>query len=78
MTNAGGGGGNRWSSAACAAPSLVNFTLCFHLDIPAIEKQTLLEARGARHDCLFDVLTFKLEERKLGGPGPHGGPSSVQ
>jgi Lon protease-like protein len=56
---------------------LVNF-LCFHLDIPAIEKQTLLEARAARLDCLFDVLTFKLEERKLGGPGPHGGPSSVQ
>jgi Lon protease-like protein len=56
---------------------LVNF-LCFHLDIPAIEKQTLLEARSARLDCLFDVLTFKLEERKLGGPGPHGGPSSVQ
>jgi uncharacterized protein len=56
---------------------LVNF-LCFHLDIPAIEKQTLLEARAARLDCLFDVITFKLEERKLGGPGPHGGPSSVQ
>ena len=56
---------------------LVNF-LCFHLDIPAIEKQTLLEARGARLDCLFDVLTFKLEERKLGGPGPHSGSGSVQ
>ena len=56
---------------------LVNF-LCFHLDVPAIEKQTLLEARGARLDCLFDVLTFKLEERKLGGPGPHGGHGSVQ
>jgi Lon protease-like protein len=56
---------------------LVNF-LCFHLDIPAIEKQTLLEARGERLDCLFDVLTFKLEERKLGGPGPHGGPGTVQ
>jgi len=56
---------------------LVNF-LCFHIDVPAIEKQTLLEARGARLDCLFDVLTFKLEERKLGGPGPHGGPSGVQ
>jgi Lon protease-like protein len=56
---------------------LVNF-LCFHLDVPAIEKQTLLEARGERLDCLFDVLTFKLEERKLGGPGPQGGPGSVQ
>jgi Lon protease-like protein len=56
---------------------LVNF-LCFHLDVPAIEKQTLLEARGERLDCLFDVLTFKLEERKLGGPGPQGGPSGVQ
>ncbi len=43
---------------------LVNF-LCFHIDVPAIEKQTLLEARGGRLDCLFDVLTFKLEERKL-------------
>lgn len=56
---------------------LVNF-LCFHIDVPAIEKQTLLEARGSRLDCLFDVLTFKLEERKLGGPGPHGGAGGVQ
>ncbi len=56
---------------------LVNF-LCFHIDVPAIEKQTLLEARSGRLDCLFDVLTFKLEERKLGGPGPHGGPGTVQ
>lgn len=48
---------------------LINF-LCFHLDVPAIEKQTLLEARDGRVDCLFDVLTFKLEERKLGEPGP--------
>jgi hypothetical protein len=58
-------------------PELVNF-LCFHLDVPAIEKQTLLEARGSRLDCLFDVLTFKLEERKLGGPGSHGGSGNVQ
>src|ERR1700683_1165320 len=56
---------------------LVNF-LCFHIDVPAIEKQTLLEARAARLDCLFDVLTFKLDERTLGGPRPHGGPRSVQ
>ena len=56
---------------------LVNF-LCFHLDVPAIEKQTMLEARAGRLDCLFDVLTFKLEERKIGGPGPHGGPGTVQ
>ena len=56
---------------------LVNF-LCFHIDVPAIEKQTLLEARGSRLDCLFDVLTFKLEERKLGGPGSHGGAGGVQ
>jgi Lon protease-like protein len=56
---------------------LVNF-LCFHLDVPAIEKQTMLEARAERLDCLFDVLTFKLEERKLGGPGPNGGPGTVQ
>ncbi len=50
---------------------LVNF-LCFHLDLPPIEKQTMLEARDGRVDCLFDILTFKLEERKL-GPGPQGG-----
>jgi len=56
---------------------LVNF-ICFHIDVPAIEKQTMLEARGGRLDCLFDVLTFKLEERKLGGPGPHGGHGTVQ
>jgi uncharacterized protein len=58
-------------------PDLINF-LCFHLDIPAIEKQTLLEARDDRLDCLFDVLTFKLEERKLGMPGSGGGSGNVQ
>ena len=56
---------------------LVNF-LCFHLDVPPIEKQTMLEARGGRLDCLFDVLTFKLEERKLGRSGPEGGSGTVQ
>ncbi len=56
---------------------LVNF-LCFHLDVPAIEKQTMLEARDGRLDCLFDVLTFKLEERKLGRSGPQGGTGHVQ
>jgi Lon protease-like protein len=56
---------------------LVNF-LCFHLDVPPIEKQTMLEARGDRLDCLFDVLTFKLEERKLGRSGPQGGSGTVQ
>ena len=54
---------------------LVNF-LCFHLDLSPLEKQTMLEAREDRIDCLFDVLTFKLEERKLGGSS--GGPDKVQ
>ena len=72
--------GGAWKSLVergLRGADLVNF-LCFHLDVPVIEKQTLLEARGARLDCLFDVLTFKLEERKLGGPGPHGGSGNVQ
>lgn len=51
---------------------LINF-ICFHLDIPAIEKQTLLEAGESRAQCLLDVLTFKLEERKLGPGGSDGG-----
>lgn len=52
--------------------NLINF-LCFHLDIPGLEKQTLLEAGEARADTLVDVLTFKLEERKLGPGGASGG-----
>jgi Lon protease-like protein len=48
---------------------LINF-LCFHLDVSPLEKQTLLEARDTRLSCLLDVLTFKLEERKLGPSGP--------
>jgi uncharacterized protein len=56
---------------------LVNF-LCFHLDITPLEKQTLLEALADRVDCLLDVLTFKLEERKRGPAGPSGGPDTVQ
>jgi Lon protease-like protein len=56
---------------------LINF-LCFHLDITPIEKQTLLEARADRVDCLLDVLTFKLEERKHGPAGTSGGPDTVQ
>jgi len=51
---------------------LVNY-ICFHLDVSPIEKQTLLEALGDRGKTLIDVLTFKLEERKL---GPGGGSSS--
>ncbi len=47
---------------------LVNF-ICFHLDITPLEKQTLLEAGADRLNCLFDILTFRLEERKAGGPG---------
>lgn len=56
---------------------LVNF-LCFHLDITPLEKQTLLEALADRVDCLLDVLTFKLEERKRGPAGTGGGPDTVQ
>jgi Lon protease-like protein len=56
---------------------LINF-LCFHLDVTPIEKQTLLEAREKRAACLLDVLTFKLEERKLGPGGSQGGPTAVQ
>lgn len=56
---------------------LVNF-LCFHLDVPPIEKQTLLEAGQARVGCLLDILTFKLEERKLGPGGIGGGSGRVQ
>jgi uncharacterized protein len=56
---------------------LVNF-LSFYLDLPALEKQTLLEALDARARCLFDVLTFRLEERKLGPAGSGGGSSIVQ
>ena len=56
---------------------LVNF-LCFHLDITPLEKQTLLEALADRVDCLLDVLTFKLEERKRGPAGTGGGPDAVQ
>ncbi|MGH8011131.1 MAG: LON peptidase substrate-binding domain-containing protein [Candidatus Binataceae bacterium] len=55
---------------------LINF-LCFHLDVTPLEKQTLLEALDTRAGCLLDVLTFKLEERKL-GPGGPGGSSIVQ
>ncbi len=47
---------------------LVNF-ICFHLDITPLEKQTLLEAGADRVNCLFDILTFRLEERKAGGSG---------
>ncbi|HEX4209372.1 MAG TPA: LON peptidase substrate-binding domain-containing protein [Candidatus Binataceae bacterium] len=50
---------------------LVNY-ICFHLDVSPIEKQTLLEALNNRPNTLIDVLTFKLEERKL---GPGGGSS---
>jgi Lon protease-like protein len=55
---------------------LINF-LSFHLDITPLEKQTILEALASRADCLIDVLSFKLEERKL-GPGSSGGPDNVQ
>lgn len=51
---------------------LINF-ICFHLDVAPIEKQTLLEARANRAGCLLDILTFQVEERKL---GPGGAPGS--
>ncbi len=57
--------------------ALINF-LCFHLDVTPLEKQTMLEALTHRVDCLLDVLTFKLEERKRGPAGPSGGPDTVQ
>ncbi len=57
--------------------ALINF-LCFHLDMMPLEKQTLLGALADRVDCLLDVLTFKLEERKHGPVGTSGGPDSVQ
>lgn len=56
---------------------LINF-LCFHLDVTPLEKQTLLEAMADRVDCLLDVLTFKLEERKRGPAGTSGGGDTVQ
>jgi len=58
---------------------LINF-LCFHLDLAPIEKQTLLEAREARIDCLLDILSFRLEERKVGvgGGGNRGGSETIQ
>ena len=54
---------------------LINF-LCFHLDLSPLEKQTLLEALQRRIPCLFDVLSFKLEERKAGPTGIKGGGST--
>jgi uncharacterized protein len=50
---------------------LVNF-LAFHLDILPLEKQTLLEATRNRADCLIDILTFRLEERRRGGSSGPG------
>ena len=54
---------------------LINY-ICFHLDVSPIEKQTLLEALGNRANTLIDVLTFKLEERKLGPSGGSSGGTS--
>lgn len=56
---------------------LINF-ICFHLDVYPIDKQTLLEAGESRANCLLDVLTFKLEERKLGLGRPGGGSTPLQ
>jgi uncharacterized protein len=54
---------------------LINY-ICFHLDVSPIEKQTLLEALSNRANTLIDVLTFKLEERKLGPSGGGSGGTS--
>jgi Lon protease-like protein len=76
----GSAAGDAWRAAVedrgLRGASLVNF-LCFYLDLTTLEKQTLLEALGARAKCLFDVLTFRLEERKLGPRGQPGGGSGV-
>ncbi len=56
---------------------LINF-LSFHLDVTPLEKQTILEALAGRADCLIDVLSFKLEERKLGPGRNSGGSDNVQ
>ncbi len=56
---------------------LINF-LCFHLDIAPLEKQALLEALNDRLPCLFDVLSFKVEERKFASQGSRGGSGTVQ
>lgn len=56
---------------------LINF-LCFHLDLNPLEKQTLLEALQQRANCLVDILTFRLAERKGGPAGGSGGPSPLQ
>jgi uncharacterized protein len=55
--------------------ALINY-ICFHLDVSPIEKQTLLEAAANRANTLIDVLTFKLEERKLGPSGGSSGGNS--
>jgi Lon protease-like protein len=73
-------GADRWRSLVeergLRGAALINF-LCFNLDINPIEKQTLLEAGPSRVICLIDVLTFKLEERKL-GPDRTGGSGPLQ
>jgi uncharacterized protein len=56
---------------------LINF-ICFHLDLTPLEKQTLLEALDARTRCLMDVLTFRIEDRKLGPGGSRGGSNLMQ
>jgi uncharacterized protein len=56
---------------------LVNF-LSFYLDLTPLEKQTLLEALDSRVRCLFDILTFRLEEQKLGPGGAGGGSGTTQ
>ena len=51
----------------------VNF-FAFHLDLPPLEKQTLLDADGldARADALKDILEFKLSESQWPGGGSGG------
>jgi len=68
---------DRRANVACAAPRS-STSFAFISIITPLEKQTLLEALADRVDCLLDVLTFKLEERKHGPAGTSGGPDTVQ
>ncbi|HLH77616.1 MAG TPA: LON peptidase substrate-binding domain-containing protein [Candidatus Binataceae bacterium] len=51
-----------------AGTGLLNF-LCFHLDLDAVEKQSLLEARERRAAALVEILKFRLAQRAAGSGG---------
>jgi uncharacterized protein len=81
VSYAGDAGAQVWRSVVedrgLRGVDLINF-LCFYLDLAPLEKQTLLEALNSRVRCLFDILTFRLEEQKLGPSGSRGGSGVVQ